>query len=273
MFKIKNKAQHLQGHKLYIAEGWRDRLAEFGLKDDCNWLELKPGTAVSESDRVNAYRVELSDNKTVFFKTYSFQGQIFDYFMRPSKCAVEVNSYQNLASIGIPTITPLAFGEDRTAGTLKSCCIVTEAIEDSVSLNDFALNTWHPMPIAAKKKAFNEIFHETIKYLQMAHNAGFFHYDLKWRNILVKKVNDSYTTVWIDSPRGREMTLRENRGRMVDLSCLARLALSYLSRTQRYRFLKIYFGENTSRNKIRKMWRLVNNHLSRRPPKLVELPK
>ena len=68
-----------------------------------------------------------------------------DYFMRPSKCAVEVNSYQTLSKIGIPTIKPLAFGEDRAAGALKSCFIVTESIENTVSLEDFAFDTWYQM--------------------------------------------------------------------------------------------------------------------------------
>jgi tRNA A-37 threonylcarbamoyl transferase component Bud32 len=269
LFKIKNNVQHLQGNKIYMIEEWRDKLSEFGLEDGCDWLDLKPGTPVSQSNRVNAYYVKLKDGSAVYFKTYSFHGQTFDYFMRASKCATEVSSYQTLAEIGIPTIEPLAFGEDRISGALKSCCIVTKSIEDTVTLEDFAFDTWLKMPAAEKKKAFEEIFIETAKYSQMAHEAGFFHYDLKWRNILVKKVDGKFTTVWIDCPRGRKMTFRETRGRMVDISCLARLALSYLSKSQRYRFLVEYLGEDSSRSDIRKIWQLVDDHLSRRPPSLV----
>jgi tRNA A-37 threonylcarbamoyl transferase component Bud32 len=271
LFKIKSGPQHLQGKKIYFDEQWRERLAEFGLKDDCDWLSLKPGKPVSESGRVNAYKVHLQ-NGIVYFKTYSFHGQTMDYFMRPSKCSVEVNSYQILKGIGIPTIKTLAFGEDRVAGALKSCFIVTESVEETTPLEDFAFNTWYHMEGVEKKKAFEDIFTETAKFTRIAHEAGFFHYDLKWRNILIKKEEDSYKTIWIDCPRGRKSSLRSNRGRMVDLSCLARLALSYLSKSQQYRFLKEYFGESASRSEVRNMWKLVEDHLSRRLPDPVKFP-
>lgn len=233
-------------------------------------MNLKIGKSVSKSKRVNAYRVDLKDGSCIYFKTYSFHGQLKDYFMRQSKCAVEVNSYQILDEIGIPTIKPLAFGEDRIFGMLKSCCIVTLGVDNTTQLEDWAKEIWLKLPEDDKKKAFQQIFKETAKYTRMAHEAGFFHYDLKWRNIIIKKDGDDYKTTWIDCPRGRKMPLREERGRMVDLSCLARLALSYLSKTQRLRFLYTYYGENASRYEVKKMWCLVTDHLSRRKPKPVK---
>ena len=272
MFKIKHGAQHLQGSKLYIKDAWRTPLAEFGLQDGCDWLTLEPGSPVSISNRVKAYKVQLSDKTNIYFKTYSFHGQTFDYFMRSSKCAVEVNSYQTLEEIGIPTIEPLAFGEDRISGALKSCFIVTKSIDDTLPLDDFAYQVWYNMEAEEKKQAFEEIFDEIVKYTRMAHDAGFFHYDLKWRNILVKKIDGHYKTFWIDCPRGRKSSLRETRGRMVDLSCLARLALSYLSKSQRYRFLARYM-DDAPRAEVRKMWNLVDDHLSRRLPDPVKFPE
>ena len=271
MFKIKAGPQHLQGRKLYIADNWSDKLAEFGLIQGKNWLELKPGTAVSRSHRVNAYRVPLKDGSCVYFKTYSFHGQLLDYFMRPSKCAYEVNSYQILKKIGIPTIETVAFGEERNFSMLRSCCVVTVGIDNTTQLEDFA-QIWYHLPPAEKKQAFDEIFTETAKFTRMAHKANFFHYDLKWRNILISKENGHYHTRWIDCPRGRFSRWRSKRGQMVDLSCLARLALSYLTRTQRWRFLKVYLDDEASTSKIKELWRLINSHLSRRMPEILTLP-
>ena len=270
MFKIKPGPQRLHGHKVYIAPEWKEKLAEVGITKRCNWLNLNIGTAVSKSNRVNAYRVDLKDGSCIYFKTYSFHGQLKDYFMRQSKCAVEVNSYQTFEEIGIPTIKPLAFGEDRIAGMLKSCCIVTLGVDNTTQLEDWAKEVWLKLPKNEKKNAFNQIFEETAKYTSMAHEAGFFHYDLKWRNIIIKNEDGNYTTTWIDCPRGKKMPLREERGRMVDLSSLSRLALSYLSKTQRLRFLYTYFGQKATKQEVHKMWRLVSDHLSRRPPKPVE---
>ena len=270
MFKIKAGPQHYNSKKVYISPEWKEKLAEVGISEDCDWLSLKIGSPVSRSNRVNAYRVDLKDGSCIYFKTYSFHGQLRDYFLRQSKCAVEVNSYQTLDEIGIPTIKPLAFGEDRIFGMLKSCCIVTLGIDNTTQLEDWAKEVWLKLPEDEKKKAFKDIFNETAKYTRMAHEAGFFHYDLKWRNIIIKKEGDDYKTIWIDCPRGRKMPLRSERGRMVDLSCLARLALSYLSKSQRLRFLYTYFGKNATKEEVRKMWNLVSDHLSRRPPKPVK---
>lgn len=270
MFKIKPGPQRLHGHKVYIEPEWKQKLAELGITKRCNWLKLKIGTPVSQSKRVNAYKVDLKDGSSIYFKTYSFHGQLKDYFMRQSKCAVEVNSYQTLEEIGIPTIKPLAFGEDRIAGMLKSCCIVTLGVDDTTQLEDWAKEIWLKLPPEEKRKAFHQIFYETAKYTSMAHEAGFFHYDLKWRNIIIKKDNGDYKTIWIDCPRGRKMPLREERGRMVDLSSLSRLALSYLSKSQRLRFLYSYFGESATKEQVHKMWRLVTDHLSRRKPQPVK---
>lgn len=270
MFNIKPGPQHLLGRKAYIDDAWKDRLADIGITSECDWMSLEIGTRVSNSKRVKAFRVDLKDGSCVYFKTYSFHGQLTDYFMRPSKCAVEVNSYQTLTEIGIPTINPIAFGEDRVCGMLKTCFIVTEGIPDTKELEKFAYEDWKDMPGNQKHKAFNEIFKETAKFTRMAHEAGFFHYDLKWRNIIVTKKEGSYKTIWIDCPRGRKTNLRTERGRMVDLSCLARLALFYLTKTQRLRFLYEYFGESATKDEVRKMWRLVSEHLERRPPKPVK---
>ncbi|NQZ58958.1 MAG: hypothetical protein HRT88_16015 [Lentisphaeraceae bacterium] len=273
MFKIKAGPQHFHGLKLYIADGWQEALAEFELIHGKNWLELTPGTAVSTSHRVNAYRVPLKDGRCVYFKTYSFHGQLTDYLMRQSKCATEVNSYQIIKKIGIPTIETVAFGEHRILGMLRSCCVVTIGVENTTQLEDFAFDTWYHMPQDEKTKAFDDIFNETALFTRKAHKANFFHYDLKWRNILVSKNEEGhYHTTWIDCPRGKKMTLRAKRGQMVDLSCLTRLALSYLTRSQRMRFLKVYLGDEATSAKIKELWRSVTDHLSRRMPSPVIFP-
>jgi len=270
LLHIKFPLQHLHGPKLYIEKNWQEILGEFGLKCGVDWLKIKPGKLVSDSRRVKCYKIHLCNRTVVYFKTYSFHNKHRQYFLRPSKCAEEVNSYQTLKKIGIPTVTPIAFGEDRIYGMLRSCCIVTLGIEKTESLANFASITWPCLDSSEKQSAFDQIFKETIRYTQIAHHSCFFHYDLKWRNILIKKENKSYKTIWIDAPRGKYMKIRASRGRMVDLSSLSRLALSYLSRIQRYRFLKGYLGQKCSKKKIRVLWNRVERHLARRPPQLIK---
>jgi tRNA A-37 threonylcarbamoyl transferase component Bud32 len=273
LFKIKNRSQHFHGRKLYMAENWQAKLAEFGLVPEADWLKLTPGEPVSRSNRSNVYKVPLTNGQHVFFKSYSLHGEYMHYFMRQSQAAREVNSYQTMERIGIPTVKPLAFGEERIFGMLKSCCIVTLGVDDTTTLEKFAFYTWRHLEKKEKKEAFEQIFTKTARHANHMHRQDFFHYDLKWRNILVKKEGTEYKTVWIDSPRGKTMHLRSNRGRMLDLSCLSRLALSYLSKTQRYRFVVEYLGEDATRENVRKIWQDVSCHLSRRPPTPVDFAK
>ncbi len=127
------------------------------------------------------------------------------------------------------------------------------------------------LPQAERSRVYREISTEIIGQLQRAHRKRFFHFDLKWRNILVHRdAGGHYRCTWIDCPRGRYMHLRPGRGQVVDLSSLARLALSYLSRTQRLRFIYAYLGERASRQRARRLFRKVDRHLSRRMPRVFD---
>ena len=179
----------------------------------------------------------------------------------------EVFSYAQLKKAGVPTLDAVAWGTIRDYGILRATCIVTRAIPDSEDLEQFAQNHWCSMTPPERSCAIREISSEIIKYLQLAHRRHFFHYDLKWRNILVTKDEQGvYRCTWIDSPKGRYLWLRHGRGQMVDLSALARLALSYLSRTQRLRFIYKYLGTGASRREARRLFRKIDRHLSRRMP-------
>jgi tRNA A-37 threonylcarbamoyl transferase component Bud32 len=264
---------HFNGDRLYIEPGWEEKLAAFGLVAGGGWDRLNPGVHLidSGSKHVNMYRVALEGGETVYFKCYRYPGKEGRYFMQRSRAGNEVYSYRQFAGMGVTTVMPLALGEIRKFGTLPAACVVTREIPDAISLDEFARLYWCNMPADGKSRAYREISSEIIRQLQLAHRHNFFHYDLKWRNILVYRDTDGrHRTAWIDCPRGRYMRLRRGRGRMVDLSSLARLALSYLSRTQRLRFIHAYLGERTTRRRARRLFMKVDRHLSRRMPEVFD---
>jgi len=266
MIKVGAWPCHLNGNRLYFEDGWEDRLKEIGLLQAGQWHTLVPGILVTGSVVVNTYRVPLSSGAAVYFKRYVYNNK-YRYFMQQSRAANEVWSYRQLADIGIPTIRPLVLGEIREFGCLIATCIVTEEVPDALSLDDFALQHWRKLPRPERSRVYREISMEIISQLQRAHGRKFFHFDLKWRNILVHRDADGcYRCTWIDCPRGRYMYLRPGRGQLVDLSSLARWALSYLSRTQRLRFIYHYLGERASRKRVRRLFMKVDRHLSRRMP-------
>ena len=140
---------------------------------------------------------------------------------------------------------------------------------DSLSLDEFARQRWCKLTRAERSRVYRKISTEIIGQLQRAHRSNFFHFDLKWRNVLViRDAEGHYRCTWIDCPRGRYMRLRPGRGQLVDLSSLARLALSYISRSQRLRFIYDYLGDQVSRNQARGLFMKIDRHLSRRMPRV-----
>jgi len=268
MIKVGAGPCHLNGNRLYFEEGWEDRLKEIGLVQSGAWDTLEPGTLVTGSVVVNTFRVPLGSGAVVYFKRYVYPNR-GRYFMQQSRAANEVYSYQQLANIGIPTLKPLALGEIRNFGRLVAACIVTREVPDALSLDEFAQQIWCKLPYTERSRVYREISAEIISQLQLAHRNNFFHYDLKWRNILVRRDADGhYRCTWIDCPRGRTMRWRTGRGQTVDLSGLARLSLSYLSRTRRLRFIYDYLGERASRERARSLFMKIDRHLSRRMPRV-----
>jgi hypothetical protein len=78
------------------------------------------------------------------------------------------------------------------------------------------------------------------------HDAGFFHNDLVWRNILVTwQPPEKPILWWIDCPRGRFVfrKLSRRRRRLKDLALLDKSASNFCTRKERLAFVKEYLGK------------------------------
>jgi len=269
----KRRACHFHGNRLYFADGWQEKLQEIGLVQGCRWEQLELGERVTRSKRTNAYRVTLKDGEIVYFKRYLLFGKPFKFYLRPSETAVEVFSYSEMAKLGIPIAEPVALGEIRHCGSLFAACIVTRGIPETITLKDYAIFEWSFLPRQLQKEAFAYLSATICEHLQTMHRACFFHFDSKWRNILIRQNSEKKISGiwWIDSPRGRKLPAwRCAYGVVYDLSSLCRMALSFLSRSQRLRFLFAYCDANTTRKEVKELALKINQHLQRNPPKRVQ---
>ena len=99
-------------------------------------------------------------------------------------------------------------------------------------MQQFANTRWLDMPRDRRSQVYLTLRAQLFEQLDRAHQARFFHQDLHWRNILVSLENGEYKTTWIDCPRAayRKLPFTARHGQMVDLSCLGRRSLDYLSR-------------------------------------------
>ncbi|HDS16801.1 MAG TPA: hypothetical protein ENN66_09410 [Proteobacteria bacterium] len=264
---------HFHGNRIYYAAGWRGPLEALGLTSGKAWDRLDPGKLVTGSRRTNVYLADLGDGRRVYFKRHLLFGKPFRFFLRPSTAAVELFSYKTMKELGIPVAEPVAIGEIRRWGSLFAACIVTREIPQSLTLKDYALTHWLGLSPQAKGQAREALTNLICRHLRLMHDAGFFHFDPKWRNLLVRPESSGKIAGvwWIDSPRGNQLPAwLHDYGRVHDLASLCRMALFFLSRSQRLRFLHDYCGPSVSRRRIRKLVLQIDRHLQRNPPKPIQ---
>ena len=273
MITLARHVQVFHGQKFLVDPAWRERLAALNIAPDRGWSQAVGDGLVSTSPSTKCYRMVLPEGGTVYFKRYTYPlKKLLEFWLRPGKCAVEAWAYGRLHELGIPSLDVVAFAERRVLGMLVATCIVTREVPDTQELGKFALNSWYQMPEPERGQVYSEIASQLVEQLRKAHRGNFFHHDLKWRNILVQHRNGHYTTVWIDAPRASAMRFRRRRGVVVDLSGLARYAVSLLSKYDRMRFVWRYLEGERRPGDAKRLYREVAQHLDRRPPRPLKLP-
>lgn len=256
------------GERVLCTTGWEPSLSEVGVTAGGSWQELSSPELVAESATAKCFRLQLPDGETIYFKRdrYSLRRGL-GYFLRPSRNVVEAFAYGQLQSLHISAPELLAVAERRRFGIPSASCIVTRAVPDSMDLRTYLSAVWAQLCASQRRARFDELSALLVAQLQRAHAAGFFHHDLKWRNLLVQGAPGQLQLFWIDAPRAQRRRWRQRRGAVVDLSGLARVALSVTSKFQRMRFLRAYLGPQAAPGSATRLYRQIARHLARRPPK------
>lgn len=267
MIDITRSVQIFHGVKFSADASWQQRLERVGLGKNLSWKKLTVGERVSGSPHSSCFRIELDDGEIVYFKRYVYPAKRwFEFMFRPGKAAVEAWAYAALKELGIPTLDVIAFGEHRILGSLAASFIVTREVPDTLDLSKYGPEIWYHLPKDEKKRIYQEVSCRLIEQMRRAHDSNFFHHDLKWRNILLQRRENGFMPVWIDAPRASHMRLRSHRGIVVDLSGLARVAISLLSKYDRMRFVCRYLGSSRMPGEASRLYRDVACHLGRRMP-------
>lgn len=272
MHCAQRKVHVLHGAVFHVDDEWRVALAERGIAAESGWAGFVGDVLVSTAPSTKCYRCDLAGHGAVYFKRYVYRRKAWhEYLLRPAKPAVECWAYSRLVELQIPTLKVIAFAERRRFGMLMAGCIVTEGLPDTVDLDVFARTVWCHWPRVRRMETARALATTLLAQARTAHRNGFYHHDLKWRNILVNPAGDPESLVWIDAPRASRMRLRERRGVITDLSGLTRIAMSLFSRFELMRFVHLYLGEGASSADAKQLFRQVQRHLGRRMPRPVEL--
>jgi len=226
----------------WLRDGWGDvLLGPHGLRLD-EWREHGCLTTIKSGPHRIVYRANLPQG-SIYIKHFLVPNRraMLRQWVRRGKGRNEGKRSQNLAMLGLPTITPVALGEERKRKFLFENYLVTLAISDAVPLDEFVehrLPEWsEPLCSQVRQRLARALGVMTARL----HDAGLLHQDFHPGNILVR----------FDSPEVPELV-------MIDLDALrtsrrvtwklARQNLALLdhffwvrsSRTDRHRFLRSY---------------------------------
>ena len=194
------------------------------------------GEAVTSSPISNLVRVKVA-GQVYYVKKYWCAGKHLRRVVGRSRVRAEWENLRFFKRLGIPTPRVVAYGEEVGYKVSRKGALVTEEVPDSVDLQSLAITGSEYLN---DRMWINNIIDQLSGYVRTMHQHGFIHNDLKWRNILVRTLEDP-EIYFIDCPQGRHLPgLMFRRGVVKDLACLDKVAKYHLNRTERLSFLLSY---------------------------------
>jgi hypothetical protein len=258
--------------RLVVASKWKPAFDELGLSSCGAVLRHfpNPQTATTVCVEHKLFAVPGRSTVPVFYKLYNYRTPSWKFVGRKSKARCEYENYAALHNLGIATAEALAWGERRDwLGRLRAAFIITQEIPRAWTLPQFVAEHCPGRTGAADKALRNSLWTQLATMTRQCHDAGFFYYDLYWRNILVTWQPPAEPKLWfIDCPRGgfdRWSPLRRHR-RIKDLAALDKSAANLCSRCERLDFVKRYLGKTEADTEVKQLVRTVLAYRKRRWP-------
>lgn len=232
---------------------WRRALEARGLSRYSDFFKDGLGEQVWDRSTSKTFRITVTDPDDgrpvgLYLKRYIHAKQRWRFLLRRDKPTVERRNYDDLRRI-LGNVVPevVATGRRQHWMMLHDAFILTVELPGVVQLDDYGREHWRCEPDADERNRQEALIRLTAELVRRMHDAGFYHIDLQWRNILVRfgDAPDRVDVFLIDAPRGgrRWFGLYRKHGQLRDLSSLDKLARLHLTRTQRLRWFKLYTGE------------------------------
>jgi serine/threonine protein kinase len=226
----------------WFCDGWGEiLLGPDGLRLD-EWRAAGLLTTVKSGPHRIVYCVRLPE-ATIYIKHFLVPNRraVLRQWVRRGKGRNEGKRSVQLAAIGVPTITPVALGEQRKRKFLFENYLVTPAISDTIPLDEFVERRLPEWPEPNRSCIRRKLARAVALMTAQLHNAGFLHHDFHPGNILLR-VNPAglpeLFMIDLDAMRKcRRVTWKLARQ---NLALLDHYFWLRSSRTDRYRFLKEY---------------------------------
>jgi len=226
----------------WVRADWRRALlGPRGLRLD-EWRRDGVLAVVKTGPHRTVYRVDLPEGP-VYVKHFLVPGlraKLRQWFRR-GKGRNEGRRTRYLDAIGVPTITPIALGEQRRHRLLFENYLITPAVPEAVPLDEFVEGTLPGWPEARRTRVRHLLADALAELTARLHDGGFLHQDFHPGNVLVRiGPGDRPTLTMIDLDALR-VTRRVGRAdAQRNLALLNHYFWLRSERTDRFRFLRAY---------------------------------
>lgn len=200
---------------------------------------------VKRSPQRVVYRVRLPEGG-IYIKQFLVPGkrELFRQWLRRGKGRNEGRRAAELAGLGVPTIEPIALGEERRRGFLFENYLISAEIPDALPLDRFLDERLAGLPPSAESRLRRELARSLGRLTARLHRAGLVHDDYHAGNVLARiGEGGRLELAMIDLDALRRRPRLGRAGRLANLSHLNHSFWLRSTRTERLRFLRAYLDE------------------------------
>lgn len=251
-----------------VDPAYADRLHECGLDSVEKVLARVEGEIAAWSRTTDTLYVPGRPERPGFYvKRYLYptwrnrlRGAFRGTFFGQHRGEAEYRLLDEMRSMGIAAVRPVAYGARRVAHFLAACFLITEEAPDSCNLTTFARDvTRRREPLSHALRS--ELVRQLAREVAGAHGAGFEHGQMFWRNILVRfgpTGQPEYLFLDARPRRGRRRLGRSVSWWMQELAQLAASAMPFTTRTDRMRFVHEYYGARQLSHDVKEQIRVID---------------
>jgi tRNA A-37 threonylcarbamoyl transferase component Bud32 len=169
-------------------------------------------------------------------------------WIRRGKSRNEGRRTHSLEAIGVPTMTPIALGEQRKRFFLLENYLITSAVTDAIPLDEFVEMRLHLWPEPQRSRIRRKLAVELGLLTARLHNAGFVHQDFHPGNLLVRMPagDDCPRLTMIDLDALRDCSPLGWPDAQVNLALLNHYFWLRCGRSDRHRFFVSYLRARQS---------------------------
>lgn len=228
--------------------GWWIRGVSPDLLIDENGLRLEQWRDEGRVETIKSgphrivYRVQLPEF-AIYIKHYLVPDRRAKYrqWFRRGKGRNEGKRSENLKSIGVPTISPIALGERRKRKFLFDNYLITREIPDSIPMDTFVEEHLGEYPEPRRSRIRRRLAKALGVLTARLHNAGLVHIDFHPGNVLVRiDAHDNPVLVMIDLDALRTVKDLSWTDAERNVALLDHYFWTRAARTDRRRFVQSY---------------------------------